>query len=332
MAAAKGKLALPRTRFYAPNDWASALSGAGGVVNLAGEPIASRWSPALKAEIRRSRLATTAALVDALAAAPEAERPPVLVSASAVGFYSSSETQTFTEASAPGSDFLAQLCVDWEAAANRATETGVRVAIIRTGIVLAREGGALGKMLPVFSAFAGGPLGTGRQWCSWIHRDDLVSLYIEALSNPSYVGPYNGTAPAPARMADLCAALGGVLGRPSWLPVPDFALQVRERRMEREGGWWEKGGWLPATPAASPIKTLSQGGRVDTAGCGRGAWGRVKRPVCLAADPPPRSPPPQPLRPCWATARPPCSTASACCPPARPRRGSPTATARWRGR
>lgn len=226
VASAKGKLPLPRTRFFGPGEWAAALRGAGGVVNLAGEPIASRWSPALKAEIRRSRLDTTAKLVTEIAATPEPERPPVLVSASAVGFYSSSETQTFTETSAPGSDFLAQLCVDWEAAANKAADAGVRVVVVRTGIVLAREGGALGKMLPVFSAFAGGPLGTGRQWCSWIHRDDLVDLYLEALKNPTYKGAYNGTAPAPARMADLCAALGGVLGRPSWLPVPDFALQV----------------------------------------------------------------------------------------------------------
>lgn len=262
VASAKGKLALPRTRFYAPADWASAIAGAGGVVNLAGEPIASRWSPALKAEIRRSRLATTAAVVDAIAATPEAQRPPVLVSASAVGFYSPSQTQTFTEASAPGSDFLAQLCVDWEAAANGAARAGVRVATIRAGIVLAREGGALGRMLPAFSAFAGGPLGTGRQWCSWIHRDDLVALYVEALSNPSYAGPYNGTAPAPARMADLCAALGGVLGRPSWLPVPDFALQVRERGGEggeRGGDWWKRGVWLPATPAASPTNAVCSG-------------------------------------------------------------------------
>jgi uncharacterized protein len=196
------------------------------VVNLAGEPIATRWSPSIKAEIRRSRVEGTRKLVDAINATPAASRPAVLVSTSAVGFYGSSETGTFAEDAPPGRDFLAEVCTAWEAAANAASASGTRVVIVRAGIVLSREGGALGRMLPVFNAFAGGPLGTGTQWCSWIHRDDLVSLYLAALGDKTYEGVYNGTAPNPVRMAELCAALGGALGRPSWLPVPDFAIKV----------------------------------------------------------------------------------------------------------
>lgn len=161
-AASANKLAgIPKLTFHARKDWAGAIDGAlGGVVNLAGEPIATRWSPALKAEIRRSRLEATRAVADAIAAARE--RPPVLVSSSAVGFYGTSETASFSESSPPGGDFLAKLCVEWEAEAARASEKGkTRVVTVRTGIVLAKEGGALAKMLPVFSLFAGGPLGSG---------------------------------------------------------------------------------------------------------------------------------------------------------------------------
>lgn len=226
-AASANKLAgIPKLTFYAKKDWGKAIDGAlGGVVNLAGEPIATRWSPALKAEIRRSRLEATRAVADAIINAKE--RPPVLVSSSAVGFYGTSETASFSESSGPGEDFLAKLCVEWEAEAARASEGGkTRVVTVRTGIVLAREGGALSKMLPVFSLFAGGPLGSGNQICSWIHIDDLVSLFVEALANPSYEGAYNGTAPSPVPMAELCSELGATLGRPSWLPVPEFALTV----------------------------------------------------------------------------------------------------------
>lgn len=118
---------------------------------------------------------------------------------------------------------LQQVCREWEAAA-AAVPSDVRTVILRTGIVLAREGGALGKMLPVFSLFAGGPLGSGRQWMSWIHREDLVSLIVEALKNPNYRGTFNATAPKPVRMSEFCGTLGTIMGRPSWLPVPDFAL------------------------------------------------------------------------------------------------------------
>ncbi|KAK9806784.1 hypothetical protein WJX72_002731 [[Myrmecia] bisecta] len=221
---ARSKLAAPRVEFFGPDQWAKAVCGCSGVINLAGEPIATRWNAAHKAEIKRSRVGVTSMVADAINACPPDQRPEVLVSSSAVGFYGVSETQTFSEASSSGSDYLAEVCREWEAAAKRAQAT--RVVLIRTGIVLAREGGALGKMLPVFNIFAGGPLGTGRQWMSWIHRDDLVDLMIEAVRNPSYEGVYNATAPNPVRMSELCATLGSVTGRPSWLPVPDFALQT----------------------------------------------------------------------------------------------------------
>lgn len=265
VARARGKLNTPRTTFHAPSEWADALAGAGGVVNLAGEPIATRWSEPLKREIRRSRVDGTRTLVATIAALPDAVRPPVLVSASAVGFYGTSETQSFSEASPPGTDFLARLCADWEAEAFAARSAGLRVAVVRTGIVLAREGGALAKMLPVFSAFAGGPLGSGAQWCSWIHADDLVSLYVAALSDPAFDGPFNGTAPSPARMADLCAALGSAMGRPSWLPVPSVALTVRRgegRRVvgaAREGGA-AAAGRAPTLGAPSAMQAMLGGG------------------------------------------------------------------------
>mmetsp|Transcript_1727 Transcript_1727/g.5018 ORF Transcript_1727/g.5018 Transcript_1727/m.5018 type:complete len:383 (-) Transcript_1727:630-1778(-) len=222
--AARNKLPYGRLQFYAPAEWASAFDGATGVVNLAGEPIATRWTPAHKAEIKRSRVATTRAIADAVNSLPEDRRPRVLVSTSAVGYYGVSDTETFSEKSGSGQDFLSEVCREWEAAAD---DTQVaRKVVVRSGIVLAREGGALAKMLPVFNVFAGGPLGSGRQWFSWIHRDDLVSLIIEALTSDAYSGVYNGTAPNPVRMSELCSQLGTVLGRPSWLPVPDFALQT----------------------------------------------------------------------------------------------------------
>jgi len=223
--AAKSKLPYPGLEFFPQSKWADAVKGATGVVNLAGEPIATRWTPEHKAQIKASRVRTTQAVVDAIRSAPEGQRPKVLVSASAVGFYGNSQTASFVEDSPAGSDYLAEICKEWEAAAKGA-EGVARTVVLRIGIVLAPEGGALGKMLPVFQIFAGGPLGSGRQWMSWIHRDDLVQLVIEALRNPAYAGVYNATAPKPVRMSELCSALGGIMGRPSWLPVPDFALQT----------------------------------------------------------------------------------------------------------
>lgn len=200
------------------------LSGCEAVVNLAGAPIADeRWTEARQQLIRDSRIRGTEALV--AAAAAQAERPRVLINASAIGFYGTSETATFTEASPAGTDFLAQVCRDWEAAALAAESQGVRTVVLRLGIVLG-NGGAIAKMLLPFRTFAGGPLGSGRQWFSWAQREDVVGLILWALERQECRGIYNATAPNPVRMAELCQVLGKVLSRPSWLPVPDFALQA----------------------------------------------------------------------------------------------------------
>jgi uncharacterized protein (TIGR01777 family) len=206
-----------------PTQWKSAIKGCKAVINMAGEPIATRWSAELKQEIKRSRVSTTKRIAEAINALDKGERPEVLVNASAVGFYGTSETATFNESSASGDDYLAEVCREWEAAAN---EADCRVVVLRTGIVLAKEGGALAKMVPVFEIFAGGPLGSGRQWFSWIHRDDVCGLIIRGVQNKSMNGAYNCTAPNPVRMGELCSALGDVMQRPSFVPVPDFALNV----------------------------------------------------------------------------------------------------------
>ncbi|EFN59354.1 hypothetical protein CHLNCDRAFT_10342, partial [Chlorella variabilis] len=221
--AARGKLPYPGLQFVAPAQWSAAVCGTTAVVNLAGEPIATRWTSAIKAEVKRSRVAVTSQLAAAINACPSEQRPKVLVNSSAVGYYGNSESQTFSEASQPGRDYLAEVCREWEAAAGQAQ---TRVVVLRTGIVLAREGGALGRMVPVFQIFAGGPLGSGRQWCSWIHRDDVTAMVLEAIRNDSWQGVYNATAPNPVRMGELCSALGSVMGRPSLVPVPDFALRT----------------------------------------------------------------------------------------------------------
>ena len=202
----------------------AALASADGVVNLAGEPIAEkRWTPAHRQLLLDSRVRTTELLVQAMAAlsAP----PKVLVNGSAVGFYGTSESARFSESSASGNDVLSEICRAWEAAADQAP-AGCRVVKLRIGIVLGPDGGALGKMLPVFRAGFGGPVGSGRQWMSWIHRTDLCRLIAGALEDPSYSGVYNAVAPTPITMGGLALALGKALGRPSLLPVPGPILQL----------------------------------------------------------------------------------------------------------
>ncbi len=205
-------------------DWLHSIAGCDGVVNLAGVPIAEeRWTQARQQAILDSRKLTTAKLVEAIVNANP--RPSVFVSASAIGYYGTSETAEFDETSPAGNDFLAAVCKDWEAAAQPAKNAGTRLAILRLGIVLGM-GGALAKMLPAFKLFAGGPLGTGKQWFSWVHREDLVDLILYALQNSQVQGVLNATAPNPVRMNELCQTLGEVLQRPSWLPVPSFALEL----------------------------------------------------------------------------------------------------------
>lgn len=207
-------------------DLQAALTSAEAVVNLAGEPIAEkRWTPAHRQLLRDSRIGSTSALVAAMAALPEGQRPRVLLSGSAVGYYGTSATARFEESSPAGADLLAELCTAWEAEAQKAAAL-CRLVILRIGIVLAADGGALGKMLPVFRLGFGGPIGDGRQWMSWISRRDLCRLIAAALADPAYSGTYNAVGPEPCSMADFAAALGRSLGRPSLLPVPAPMLQL----------------------------------------------------------------------------------------------------------
>ena len=201
-----------------------AVAQADGVVNLAGEPIAERrWTPAHRELLLRSRVRSTELLVAAMA---RQQRPPaVLVNGSAVGYYGASLQAQFSESSPAGSDFLAEICQQWEATADQ-VPTGCRLVKLRIGIVLAADGGALGKMLPVFRMGFGGPVGTGRQWMSWIHRHDLCRLIATALEDGSYSGVYNAVSPQPTTMGAFADALGQALGRPSLLPVPAPVLQL----------------------------------------------------------------------------------------------------------
>ncbi len=212
---------------YTPTEsgsWQEAIAGCDGVVHLAGEPIAeSRWTPKQKQEILTSRQLSTRKIVEAIAKANP--KPSVLVNASAIGYYGTSETASFDETSPSSNDFLAEVCQAWEAEAQKVKEAGVRLVILRLGIVLG-DGGALAKMIPPFKLFAGGPLGTGKQWFSWIHRDDLVNLILEALTRKDIEGVLNATAPNPVRMSEFCQVLGKTLNRPSWLPVPSFVPEA----------------------------------------------------------------------------------------------------------
>jgi uncharacterized protein (TIGR01777 family) len=203
--------------------WAIALAGAGAVINLAGESIAARrWSAEQKERLRQSRLLATRSLTAAMRAMQNP--PPVFVSASAVGYYGNRGEDTITEASAPGGDFLASLCREWEAAAAEAAVA--RVAVVRTGIVLDSREGALAKMLLPFRLFAGGPLGSGRQYMPWIHREDWTRLMAWIVENDGARGAFNATAPAPVTNAEFSKALGRALHRPSFMPAPVFALRL----------------------------------------------------------------------------------------------------------
>lgn len=192
------------------------------VVHLAGEPVAQRWTKAARQRIRDSRVQGTRSLVEALRASP----PAVLISASAVGYYGSRGNNILTEDATPGSDFLAKVAVRWEKEAFAAEAFGVRVVVLRIGVVLGPGGGALKKMLLPFRLGVGGRLGSGKQWMSWIHIDDLISLIEFAIATPTVSGPLNAAAPAPVTNAEFTRELARALHRPAFLPVPALALKL----------------------------------------------------------------------------------------------------------
>ena len=202
------------------------------VINLAGEPIARRWTSRRRQRIRESRVHGTRALADALAAL--ASPPSVLISGSAIGYYGADRgDELLSENSAAGSDFLARVAVEWEQAAQRAAGKGIRVVLARMGIVLAPDGGALQRMLPPFHLGAGGPLGSGHQWMSWISRTDAVRALIFLATSP-LEGPANLVGPVPMRNAEFARTLGAVLHRPARIPTPAFALQLLFGEMAKE--------------------------------------------------------------------------------------------------
>jgi len=207
------------------------LEGAEAVIHLAGEPIAQRWTGARREAIRESRVRGTELLSRALVALDR--KPSVLLSGSAVGYYGDRGDEAVDEESAPGTDFLAGVAREWEAATGAAKDAGVRVVLLRTGIVLSPRGGALERLLPPFRLGVGGPIGTGRQWMSWIALEDHLRAMEHAIATVGLHGPVNLVAPNPVTNAEFAATLGRVLGRPALVPVPRFALELLYGEMAR---------------------------------------------------------------------------------------------------
>jgi uncharacterized protein len=229
--------------------WEQCLDGADVVINLAGAPIADgRWNDARKQLLMDSRILTTRLLVEALSR--RSSKPRTLISASGIGYYGASDDRVLDEGAAHGQDFLSYLCILWEAEALRAAELGVRVVMLRTGMVLEQDGGALPKMLLPFRFFAGGPIMPGTQWVSWIHRHDHIGLIQWLLTTTSVSGPVNAVAPEAVTMNQFCHALGRALHRPSWLPVPGFALHL---------ALGELGTLMTTGQRVIPAKALSHG-------------------------------------------------------------------------
>jgi uncharacterized protein (TIGR01777 family) len=201
---------------------ADASAGTDVVVNLAGAPVAERWTDERKRAIAHSRVDLPLAYLSALERVEQ--RPAAYVSASAIGYYGISRTATFTETSPPGDDFLARVCSAWEMETARAHDLGMRVAIVRTGLVLGKDGGVIAKLLPLFRTGLGGPVASGAQWYSWIHLDDVIGIYLLAIDG--YSGVLNATAPNPVTNRDFTRALAAAVHRPALFPAPEFALKL----------------------------------------------------------------------------------------------------------
>jgi uncharacterized protein (TIGR01777 family) len=224
-----------------------AFCDAGAVIHLAGAPVAQRWNPQVKQEIRESRVAGTRHLVAALAKLER--KPEVLICASAIGYYGSRGDEVLTESDAPASDYLAEVCVAWEKEAQAAEALGIRVVRVRIGIVLDARGGALERMLPPFRMGVGGKIGSGKHWMSWIHLDDLAGIFQFALLKP-VSGAVNGVAPNAVTNADFTRALAAAVHRPAIFPVPGFALRLL---------FGEMAGMLLASQRVSPKAAESAG-------------------------------------------------------------------------
>ena len=202
----------------------AATSNIKAVIHLVGETIAGRWNAEKKGRIRNSRILSTRNLVASLADADT--KPDTLVCASAIGYYGGNDSETLTEASPPGTDFLAEVCEEWETEAQKASELGIRVVTVRIGLVLGLGGGLLQQVLPPFKMGVGGVLGNGKQWMSWIHIDDVVGIVLHALESTQIHGALNATAPTPVRNTEFTKTLGAVLRRPTLFPVPIFGLKL----------------------------------------------------------------------------------------------------------
>ncbi len=226
-----------------------AASGYDAVVHLAGESIVGRWTEAKKKRIRDSRVVGTQNLARGLAAAPE--RPRVLVCASAIGFYGNRGDELLSEKSASGSDFLSGVCREWEAASQSAADAGIRVAQVRIGIVLSKDGGALARMLTPFRLGVGGPIGNGRQWWSWVHVADVVGAIHHVLKTDLLQGPVNVVAPRPVTNTDFTRILAKALSRPAIFPMPAFVARTAFGQMADE--------LLLASQRVEPAKLVSSG-------------------------------------------------------------------------
>jgi len=231
------------------NIWAYALEGAEGILNFCGEGVADkRWNKARKNVLLNSRIETTAALVRAISNLET--KPAFLINGSAIGYYGNVEFGEVNEKSVVGGGFLADLCKKWEAEARQAEDLGVRVVNTRTGLVLGKGGGVLKKMTPAFKMFAGGHLGSGNQWFSWLHQKDFVRAILFCIESNKIRGPVNLTAPDPVTLRGFCKTLGKVLGRPSWAHLPGPLLKIMLGEMSQA---------ITEGQRALPAKLISRG-------------------------------------------------------------------------